>query len=109
MQGEFGEKGGKMETIQKYNPSVKSFEQSANYKVKKLLEMGLVSKVTDGVYSVLPIPGYNITTYTIKEHFGQLICNCQMGRKGRECSHVRAVRIYQEQTEHIKEQQLHML
>lgn len=98
-----------VETIQSYDASTKTFAQPVNQKVRKLLELGKISKVTDGIYQCLPIPGYNITTYTIKEHFGQLICNCQMGRKGRECSHVRAVRIYQEQTERIREQQLHML
>jgi len=98
-----------VETIQHYDAKTKTFEHPVNQKVKKLLELGKISRVTYGVYQCLPIPGYNITTYTIKEHFGQLICNCQMGRKGRECSHVRAVRIYQDQTEHVKEQQLHML
>jgi len=98
-----------MGTLQHYDAATRKFAQPANYKVKKLLELGKISKVADGIYSVAPIPGYNITTYTIREYFGQLLCNCQAGRKGRECSHVRAVRIYQEQTEHAKEQQLHML
>lgn len=101
--------GEKPETVQHYDSSTKTFAQPVNQKVRKLIELGLISRITDGVYQCLPIPGYNISTYTIKELYGQFICNCQMGRKGRECSHVRAVRIYREQTESTKEQQLHIL
>lgn len=96
-------------SVQHYDASTKKFEQPVNQKVKKLLDLGKVSKVTDGIYQCLPIPGYNITTYTIREHFGSLLCNCQAGRKGRECSHVKAVRIYKSQTESEKEHQLHLL
>jgi len=98
-----------VETIQHYNAGTRTFEQPVSQKIKKLLELGLVRKITDGLYQCLPIPGYNITTYTIRELMGRLACNCQRGRKGLECSHVRAVRIYQNQTEHIKEEQLHLL
>lgn len=98
-----------MPAIQSYEARTKTFAQATSYKVRRLLELGLISRITDGVYQALPIPGYNITTYTIKEQFGRLVCNCQAGRKGRECSHVRAVRVYQGQTESEKERQLHLL
>lgn len=94
-----------VETIQHYDASTRKLEQPLNYKVKRLLELGLIRRITDGLYEVLPIPGYNITTYTIKEHMGRLFCNCQAGRK-RDCSHAQAVRIYRERTE-SREQQLH--
>jgi hypothetical protein len=98
-----------VETIQHYNAGTRTFAQPVNQKVKKLLELGLISRITDGLYQCLPIPGYNITTYTIRELMGRLTCNCQRGRKELECSHVRAVRIYQDQVEHIKQEQLHLL
>ena len=99
----------KLGSVQHYDANAKTFAQPVNQKVKILLECGLISKVTDGIYSAAPIPGYNITRYTIREHFGRLLCNCQKGRKGGDCSHTQAVRIYQCQVEHTKEQQLHML
>ncbi|RJO64187.1 MAG: hypothetical protein C4540_04725 [Candidatus Omnitrophota bacterium] len=88
-----------------YEMGTKAF---MNQKVKKLIELNKISRVTDGIYQCLPIPGYNISTYTIKEYFGKLLCNCQAGRKGRECSHIQAVRIYQERVEHSREVQLHI-
>lgn len=92
-------------TIQCYEASTKTFEQPVSYKVKKLLELKLISKQSDGLFRCLPIPGYNSTTYTIREIASSLFCNCQAGRKGRECAHIRAVRIHKQQTE-PKEQQL---
>jgi len=93
--------------LQHYEASTKTFEQPVGYKVRKLLELGKINKVTDGVYAATPIPGYNITTYTIREHFGRLLCNCQKGRKGGTCAHIEAVRLYRAQTE-PKEEQLHL-
>lgn len=95
-------------TIQRYNHTKQALEKPLSHKVKKLIELGLVRKVTDGVYECLPIPGYNITTYTIRETMGKLVCNCQAGRKGRECSHIQAVRLFKEKTENTKEQQLYI-
>lgn len=96
------------EAVQRYDVGTKKLTQPLSYKVRRILELGLIARITDGVYQCLPIPGYNITTYTIKEQMGRLICNCQAGRKGRECSHSQAVRIFRERTE-SKEQQFHML
>lgn len=98
-----------MEAIQHYDASTKTFAQSVSQKVKRLLELGKISKITDGLYQCLPIPGYNISTYSIREHFGRLLCNCQKGRKGGECSHVQAVRIFKKATENLHEEQLHIL
>ena len=97
------------EPIQHYDHTTKSLQQPENYKVRKLLELGLVKKIVDGLYEILPIPGYNISTYTVKEQMGRLSCNCQAGRKGRDCSHVRAVRIFRTNTERLQEEQLHIL
>lgn len=87
------------------NMGTKTF---VNHKVKKLVELGKIVRVTDGIYQCLPIPGYNISTYTIREYFGRLLCNCQAGRKGRDCSHIQAVRVYREKVEHVREVQLHI-
>jgi len=92
--------------IQHYEASTGTFAQPVSYKVKKLLELELIKKIADGVYQVLPIPGYNITPYTIREQIGRLACNCQGYRKYNRCSHAEAVRIYRERTE-TKEQQQH--
>jgi len=92
--------------IQHYDVATKTFTQPLNYKIKKLLELSLVTRITDGLYQVNPIPGYNITTYRVQERFGRLLCNCQNGKNN--CAHAQAVRIYREQTE-SREQQLHVL
>ena len=93
-----------METIQKYDFKVKALEKSVNYKVKKLLELGLIKKESYGVYIVLPIPGYNRTTYTIRQNFTELICNCQGFGKRKYCSHTKAVMIYKQKTEQPEKQ-----
>ncbi len=96
------------QVIQHYNPAAKTFSQPVNAKVKKLIELGLINKLSDGVYSISPIPGYNITNYTVRELMGRLTCNCQGYRKYNRCAHADAVRIYREKTE-PKEQQMHIL
>ena len=97
-----------MTVIQHYKANTQAFAQPVNYKVRRLLELNLIHRITDGLYQINPIPHYNSTIYQVREQLGKLQCNCQCGRKGRECAHVRAVRIYQTQTE-PKEQQLHIL
>ena len=93
------------QAVQHYSASSQTFEQPINYKVRRILDLGLIHRITDGLYEILPIPGYNITTYTVRENMGRLHCNCQAGRK-HDCSHTQAVRIFRERTE-AKEQQMH--
>jgi len=95
--------------VQSYDPATRRFENPVDAKVRRLLTLGCIKRVTDGLYECLPIAGYNTKTYSIRECFGRLMCNCQKGRKGAECSHAKAVKIYREEVEGIKEEQLHLL
>jgi hypothetical protein len=88
-------------TVQKYDKS-KGLLQPVSYKVARFLELGCITKRTNGVsffYECAPIPGYNKTMYTIRETLGELFCNCQGFRKKGSCSHTSAVRIYKQKTE----------
>jgi len=99
-----------VEKIQSYDSATRGFAQPVSYKVKKLLELGRISCLGEARYQVLPIPGYNYTTYNVKEQMGKLMCTCQKGRKGLECSHIVAVRIYRDMTEPKHQQkQMHLL
>ena len=92
--------------IQKYDKE-KGLLQPVGYKVARFLELGCIRKATDGVtffYECAPIPGYNKTTYTIRETLGELFCNCQGFYKRKDCSHAQAVRIYKQRTESINTQ-----
>ncbi len=95
------------DTVQRYSAATKSFEQPVSSKTEKILALGLVKRIADGLYEVLPIPGYNITTYTIREAYGQISCNCQGYHKNRHCAHTDAVRIFRERTE-TRDQQMQM-
>ena len=95
--------------IQRYNKDTKALEQPLSYKVRRLLDLpsmrnGYIKKLACGVYIVLPIPGYNRTTYTIRQNFTELICNCQGFGKRKYCSHTKAVMIYKEKTEQPEKQ-----
>ena len=94
------------ETIQHYDHLTQKLTQPFNKKAQKLIELGNITKVTDGLYSCAPIPGYNTRTYAIRESMGETRCNCQAGRKGRECSHIQAVRMWQSKNEPQAEKQL---
>lgn len=87
----------------KSNPYLETFGHIAQYKAHKLLTLEKVYKVTEGEYRVMPIPGYNTTTYTVKEIMGKLVCTCQ---KHHHCSHALAVFLFIEQTEGVRERQL---
>jgi len=64
-------------------------------KARAFVQKGLVSKSSKYEYSVLPIKGYNKTTYTISTR-GDYSCNCQFYVKtGRYCSHCLAVMLYE--------------
>lgn len=88
------------------NPYLETFSHAAQYKAQKLLRLSRIHKATDGEYLVLPILGYNSTTYVVKEIMGKLTCNCQRGRSGRRCSHMLAVHLFIEHTEKAGERQL---
>jgi len=90
--------------IQRYNKDTKALEQPLSYKVRRLLYLGCIKKLASGVYIVLPIPGYNRTTYTIRQNFTELICNCQGFGKRKYCSHIKAVMIYKQKTEQPEKQ-----
>lgn len=87
----------------KSNPYLETFGHAAQYKAHKLLRLERVYKVTDGEYRIMPILGYNRTTYTVKEIMGKLTCSCQ---KHHHCSHMLAVHLFIEQTEGAGERQL---
>ena len=95
--------------IQRYNKDTKALEQPLSYKVRRLLDLpsmrnGYIKKLDCGVYEVAPIPGYNRTTYTIRQNFTELICNCQGFGKRKYCSHTKAVMIYKQKTEQPEKQ-----
>lgn len=92
------------DTVQRYNAATRKLEQPVSSKTEKILAQGLVKRIVVGLYEVLPIPGYNITTYTIRESYGQLSCNCQGFHKNHRCAHVDAIRIFRERTETREEQ-----
>jgi len=90
--------------IQRYNKDTKALEQPLSYKVQRLLDLRCIKKLASGVYECAPIPGYNRTTYTIKQSLGELFCNCQGFGKRKYCSHTKAVMIYKEKTEQPEKQ-----
>ena len=95
--------------IQRYNKDTKALEQPLSYKVRRLLDLpsmrhGYIKKLASGVYEAAPIPGYNRTTYTIRQSLGELFCNCQGFGKRKYCSHTKAVMIYKEKTEQPEKQ-----
>lgn len=72
-------------------PRKKELEGTQFTKAKKFLSLGLIRFNADHSFSVLPIKGYNITTYLIKD--GE--CNCQFYCKTkRDCSHILAIKLY---------------
>lgn len=73
-------------------------------KALKFLDMGLVQNISSGnwkVRKVLPIEGYNSTTYTVRYMSTGGVwyggCNCQCSvTKGKKCSHMLAVMLQDE-------------
>lgn len=68
-------------------------------KAKKLVDMNLVKPVSDNKWDILPIKGYNSTTYRVtKAQFADSYeCNCQgYSKYGDRCSHTVAVKFYEE-------------
>lgn len=90
----------------KSNPYLETFTRVAQYKAHRLIRLSRVHKVNDSEYLVLPILGYNSTTYKIKPIMGKLTCTCQRGRKDAHCTHALAVFLFIEQTDGIKDRQL---
>jgi hypothetical protein len=64
-------------------------------KAKKFLEFNCVEKVNQEEWTMLPIQGYNTTTYKIKLVGDQLVCNCQGFKTNKYCSHCLAVTQYE--------------
>jgi len=61
-------------------------------KAKKFLQEDRVREF-EGYFLVLPISGYNKTTYKVKINPDE--CNCQFFNKtGKTCSHILAVKMY---------------
>lgn len=58
-------------------------------KAMRLVRLDLVEETPWG-FNVLPIPGYNKTTYSIVDSQ----CNCQGFKKSGSCSHTLAVQYY---------------
>lgn len=73
----------------------KRLHGNQEYKARRFVELNLV-KTTEfsSIFKILPIEGYNSTTYTIEEHAGVYRCNCQFGASGKTCSHVLAVELF---------------
>jgi len=60
----------------------------------KLIEQGI------NCYYILPIKGYNKSTYTINIQLEDYECNCQYSIKtGKLCSHILAVLLFKNQKE----------
>jgi len=72
-------------------------------KAKKFNELGLVKYNSESKdWSILPIPGYNKTTYTVFGTQGHFVCNCQFYNTVSKhwehptCSHIQAVKFWLE-------------
>ena len=71
-------------------------------KARKFNKLKCVAKCDHpDIFYILPIEGYNKTTYTV--NIEQQKCNCQYNvRSEKPCSHIMAVLLYQEQQEEKK-------
>jgi len=69
---------------------------SQKAKAKKFVQLGLVEQVSDCVWKIHPIEGYNKRTYTVYRDGDVWSCNCQYNRtKGKVCSHILAVWLFE--------------
>ena len=72
-------------------------------KARKFNKLKLI-KPGINCYHILPIKGYNKSTYTINIHLGNYKCNCQYSIKtGKPCSHILAVSLFKRQQEEKKD------
>ena len=89
-----------------WSPSSKKLEgvkqgKAIITKAQKLNELDLIEQVSENIFKIKPIPGYNKTFYCVTNKDGYK-CNCQfyntISKTWEEpsCSHIQAVKFYLE-------------
>lgn len=70
---------------------------SQKSKARKFVRLGKVVRLTADAWQVQPIEGYNTRAYIIERNGEYWSCNCQYNStKGKICSHILAVWLFQE-------------
>ena len=85
-------------TVQIYSSTARELLQTQQHKIKKFIEHKCIEYAGNGVFICKPIPGYNKTTYEMKQNEkGDFECNCQYFQKYKKigerrfCSHLGAL------------------
>lgn len=86
--------------IQRWDKFLRRLKHPCRKKILTLLEMNLIEG--DGIagkWKILPIPGYNITTYEVNysRFSGWWDCNCQGFATKGKCAHILAVKLWLKQ------------
>ncbi len=76
----------------KKDSEVKKYKKSISYKAKKILKLKKIVVYDEYNAVILPIEGYNTTTHRITNNK----CSCQGYKKNGYCSHLLALKIYQQ-------------
>jgi hypothetical protein len=80
--------------VQKYSPELKELLKSQKSKMKKLIANNCIQYKGQDNWDILPISGYNSTTYRVNFN-GEWSCNCQYNALyGNKCSHIGAVQLW---------------
>ena len=86
--------------LQHYDTVLRRLRYPQRLKVMRLLEMGCVERKGEQLYIVHPVPGYNVTTYTVLHVDRAWVCDCQgfmtklkRGTPEPSCSHIMACRL----------------
>jgi hypothetical protein len=88
-------KMGDAEGLPFFNAETGKLEGDQASKARKLVSLGLVRRAEfKDTFDILPIEGYNTTTYVVSRDGIGWSCTCQWARKGRTCSHQLAVELF---------------
>ena len=78
-----------------YDRYLEELKGSVISKARKFNRLNLVKRTGENSFAVLPIPGYNSSTYTVTFEDETGTCNCQANRiNNRVCSHMMAVSLF---------------
>lgn len=84
-----------MNEICYYDKYSEELKGSILSKAKKFVRLNRVQRTGHKHFAVLPIIGYNSSTYEVNFHEDYWTCNCQANRiNNKICSHIIAVSLY---------------